>query len=71
MLNTPEADLALRNILILQLLVFAITRDQQHLVYKKIEQFRKRLSKPFLFLKPTDAQKKDKFWEIDMTNFEP
>lgn len=72
MLNATEADLALRNILLIQLVVFAVTRDQQLLVYKKIEELRKRLSHPFHFTKSTGPKvKKDSFWEIDMTNFEP
>lgn len=67
---THDAVLAIRNILLLQLMVIALVPGHVALVRQELLKIWKRINEPFSFKKTTD-KKKNRFWEIDMTKFEP
>ncbi len=65
-----EVSFNMRNILLLQLLTLFVARDSACLVRQKLSRTWKSLTS--LLSKKTAADgKKGKFWEIDMTKFEP
>jgi hypothetical protein len=69
-MSSPEASLLIRNILLLQLLtMLLVVPEYAFQSHRKLLKVWKSIMKP-LSHKVT-AEKKDKFWEIDMTKFEP
>jgi hypothetical protein len=67
----PETSFVIRNILLLQLLTLVVVPDSDLQVHQKLLKIWKSLNTPILPKKPADKAKKEKFWEIDMTKFEP
>jgi hypothetical protein len=68
-MSSPETLLLIRNILILQLLTMAVVPEYAAQFHVKLLNMWKAIIKPIPHKVPAD--KKDKFWEIDMTKFEP
>ncbi len=66
---TPETAILLRNILLLQLLTIAIVPDYAFGIQKKIAKLWKSITTPLNHR--TIPNKRGKFWEIDMSKFEP
>jgi len=66
-----ETSIVIRNILLLQLLALVVIPGYSLQVHQKLLKIWKSLNTPALPKKPTDKAKKEKFWEIDMTKFEP
>jgi len=64
---TLETSILLRNILLLQLLTIVIVPDCAFGIQKKLLKLWKSIITPVKI--PPD--KRGKFWEIDMTKFEP
>jgi hypothetical protein len=65
-----EISMVIRNILLLQLLTIFVVPDFAFQVHQKLLKIWRSLDTPVLAKKPADKEKK-KFWEIDMTKFEP
>lgn len=64
-----DLALALRNALLLQLLVIALMPEHAVVsVHRHLQQVWRRIHAPRLKRQP---RKGSRFWEIDMTNFEP
>ncbi len=70
-MSESEISLSIRNILLLQLLTLAVVRDSAFELYRKLLKVWKSVRIPRFSSKPTCRGKKEKFWEIDMTKFEP
>ena len=68
---TPETSIVIRNILLLQLLTLVIVPSYALQIHHKLLKIWKSLNTPALPKKPTGKAKKERFWEIDMTKFEP
>ena len=66
-----EVSFSIRNILLLQLLTFAVARDSVCLARQKLSKIWKSFTTLLRSKKPAAGGKKGKFWEIDMTKFEP
>ena len=66
-----EVTFSMRNILLLQLLTFVVARDSACLVRQKLSRIWKSFTTRLHSKKPATGAKKEKFWEIDMTKFEP
>jgi hypothetical protein len=66
-----ETSMVIRNILLLQLLTIFVVPDYAFQVHQKLMKIWRSLNTPVLTKKPSDKGKKEKFWEIDMTKFEP
>jgi hypothetical protein len=67
----PETSIVIRNILLLQLLTLVVVPGYALQVHQKLLKIWKSLNTPVHPKKPTGKAKKEKFWEIDMTKFEP
>jgi hypothetical protein len=68
-MSSPETFLLIRNILLLQLLTMVVVPEYAFQSHRKLLRVWKSIMKPFSH--KVTADKKDKFWEIDMTKFEP
>lgn len=68
-MSFSETSMLIRNILLLQLLTIAVVPEYAFQVHRKILKMWKSIMNSVPLKAPTD--KKDKFWEIDMTKFEP
>jgi hypothetical protein len=66
-----EVYFSMRNILLLQLLTLVVARDSACLVRQKLSRIWKSFTALLRSKKPAAGGKKGKFWEIDMTKFEP
>lgn len=66
-----EIMFSIRNILLLQLLTFVVAPDYAFQVHQQLLKIWKSLNTPMLLKKPAGQKKREKFWEIDMTKFEP
>ena len=67
----PETSIVIRTFLLLQLLTLVMVPGYALQVHQKLLKIWKSLNTPVLPKKPTGKAKKEKFWEIDMTKFEP
>ena len=67
---THDAAIAIRNILLVQLMVIVLVPGHVALFRYELLKIWKRINEPLSFNKET-SRKKNKFWEIDMTKFEP
>ncbi len=69
----PDAiTIALRNILLVQLLMALTLAGNSPRLQQELLRIWKSLNAPLLWKKPTKPNHKSgKFWEIDMTDFEP
>ncbi len=70
-MSDNEISFSIRNILLLQLLTLAVVRESAFQLCQKLLKAWKSLRAPFLSRKPSSQGKKGKFWEVDMTKFEP
>jgi hypothetical protein len=68
---SPEISIVIRNILLLQLLTVVVVPGYALQIHQKLLRIWKSLNTPVLPKKPAVKAKKEKFWEIDMTKFEP
>jgi len=66
---TQETTILLRNILLLQLLTVVIIPDYAFAIHKKFLKLWKSITMPLSHKTPPN--KRGKFWEIDMSKFEP
>jgi hypothetical protein len=66
-----ETSVVIRNILFLQLLTLVMIPGYALQLRQKLLRIWKSLNTPVLPKKPTGKTKKERFWEIDMTKFEP
>jgi hypothetical protein len=66
-----ETSLVIRTVLLFQLLTILLVPDYAFQVHQKLLKIARLLNTPVLTKKPSDKKKKQKFWEIDMTKFEP
>ncbi|MGE5172473.1 MAG: hypothetical protein ACM3MD_01455 [Betaproteobacteria bacterium] len=66
-----EITFSIRNVLLLQLLALVVAPDYAFQVHQKLLKIWKSLNTPMLPKKPAGPKKREKFWEIDMTKFEP
>ena len=66
-----EVTIGIRNILLIQLLVIVLVPGCAFQVHQGLMKIWKTLNTPLLPEKPADPKKREKFWEIDMTRFEP
>ena len=64
-----ETSMLIRNLLLLQLLTIFVVPDYAFQVHQKLCKFWKSIVIPVRLMIPTG--KREKFWEIDMTKFEP
>jgi hypothetical protein len=67
----PETSIVIRNILLLQFLTLIVVPGYALQIHQKLLKIWKSLNTPMLPKKPTGKAKKERFWEIDMTKFEP
>lgn len=68
----PDAILALRNLLLLQLLISLTLAGNSPKLQQELLRIWKTLNAPLNWMKPAKPNHKSgKFWEIDMTDFEP
>jgi hypothetical protein len=67
---THAAAISIRNILLVQLMVIVLVPGHVALVRHELLKIWKRINEPLFFNKER-GEKKNKFWEIDMTKFEP
>ena len=64
--------IALRNILLVQLLLALALAGNSRQLQQELLRIWKSLKEPLLWIKPAKPNHKSgKFWEIDMTDFEP
>lgn len=71
-MHVDPMTLNLRDILVLQLLVVITLAGNSPVVQRELLKIWKTLNTPLLQKKPTKPNHRSgKFWEIDMTNFEP
>ena len=64
--------IAFRNVLLVQLLMALTLAGNSPRLQQKLLRIWKTLNAPFLWKKPAKPNHKSgKFWEIDMTDFEP
>jgi hypothetical protein len=71
-MNTELIAINLRNILLLQLLVVLSIALNIPIIHRDLLRFWNTLKAPFLMIKSTKTNHpSNKFWEIDMTKFEP
>ncbi len=68
---SSETSIVIRNILFLQLLTLVLVPGYPLKLHQKLLRIWKSLNTPVFPKKPTGETKKERFWEIDMTNFEP
>lgn len=62
----------LRNLLVATLFMVAVMSPNTHLVRQELQRIWKTIKTPLLQLRITRTNhKSNKFWEIDMTKFEP
>ena len=72
MMNTEIVAINFRNILIFQLLLILAFAGSTTMFYHELLRIWKTLKAPFLPLRSTRTNhRSNKFWEIDMTKFEP
>jgi hypothetical protein len=72
MMNTEILAINLRNILLFQLMVALAFAENAPVVHQALFRIWKRLRAPFLLIKSNKTNHaSNKFWEIDMTKFEP
>jgi hypothetical protein len=72
MMNTELLTINLRNILLFQLIVALAFADNAPVVHHELCRIWRRLQAPFLLIKSNKTNHpSNKFWEIDMTKFEP
>ena len=70
-MSDAVTSMLIRNILLLQLLTIFLVPDYAFQVHQKMLKIVRLLDTPVLTKKPSRKIKKEKFWEIDMTKFEP
>jgi hypothetical protein len=70
-MSAPETSIVIRNILLLHLLTLVVVPGYAFQVHQNLLKIWKSLNTPILLKKTTDKAKKERFWEIDMTKFEP
>ncbi len=70
-MSDNEISFGIRNILLLQLLTLVVAKDAVSQLCQRLLKFWKSLKTPLLSRKPPHQRKKEKFWEVDMTKFEP
>ena len=71
-MHVDPMSLNLRNILVFQLLIVFTLAMNPPVVQRELLKIWKTLNTPLLQKKPTKPNHRSgKFWEIDMTNFEP
>jgi len=71
-MNTEILAINLRNILLFQLIVAFAFAESSPAVHHELFRIWKRLKVPLLLIKPNKTNHpSNKFWEIDMTKFEP
>lgn len=66
-----ETSIVIRNILLLQLLLTFVVPDYAFQVQRQLLKIWRSINSPLPTKKPSHKGKKEKFWEIDMTKFEP
>ncbi len=66
-----DISFSIRNILLLQFLTLLVVREPAFQLCQKLLKVWKSLRAPFLSRKHPSRGKKGKFWEVDMTKFEP
>jgi len=70
-MSDSEISFSMRNILLLQLLTFVVVKDSAFQMCHKLLKVWKSLKDLLLAWKPSGQGKREKFWEVDMTKFEP
>jgi hypothetical protein len=70
-MSDNEISFSMRNILLLQLLTFVVVKDSAFQLCQKLLKIWKALKDLLLAWKPSGQGKRAKFWEVDMTKFEP
>ncbi len=70
-MSESEITFSIRNVLVLQLLTLVVARNSAFQLYQKLLRTWKSLKGLLLARKPSGRENKGKFWEIDMTKFEP
>ncbi len=72
MMHIEILTINLRNILLFQLLVVLAFAGNAPVIHQELLRIWKTLKAPFLHIRSTRTNhKSNKFWEIDMTKFEP
>ncbi len=66
-----EMTFSIRNILLLQLLTLVAVPDYAFQARQRLLKIWKSLSASVFPKKPASPKKRKRFWEIDMTKFEP
>ncbi len=66
-----EMMFSIRNILLLQLLTLVAAPDYAFQARRRLLKIWKSLNAPMFPKKPIGQKKRERFWEIDMTKFEP
>jgi hypothetical protein len=71
-MHTEIFAINLRNIMFFQLLVFLAFAGNAPIIHQELLKIWKTLKAPFLPVRSINTNhKSNKFWEIDMTKFEP
>ncbi len=70
-MSDNELSFGIRNILLLQLLTLVVVRESAFQFCQKLLKVWKSLRARFLSREHSSQGKKGKFWEVDMTKFEP
>jgi len=64
----PEFSVSIRNVLLIQLLIVLLAPDYALQLRQELQKLWKTLNTPWI---PLRRAARSKFWEIDMTKFEP
>ncbi len=70
-MSESEISFSIRNVLLLQLLTLVVVRDSAFQLFQKLSRTWKSLKALLLAWKPSGRVNRGKFWEIDLTKFEP
>ncbi len=70
-MSDNEISFSMRNILLLQLLTLFVVKDSALQLCQNLLKTWKSLKTLLRAWKPSDQGKRGKFWEVDMTKFEP
>ena len=66
-----KIDIGIRNILLVQMLMIAMVPGYALQVHRELVKIWKTLKTPILPKRAGPSKKSSKFWEIDLTKFEP